>query len=79
MLLSLYRTESSANRRTVEWILSGRSLMYIRKRRGPSTVPCGTPDLTWVQGECSPLTTTLCSREEFRDPGVCFVVDAKSL
>ena len=25
-------------------------------------MPCGTPDLTWVQGECSPLTTTLCSR-----------------
>ena len=35
--------------------------MYIRKRRGPSTMPCGTPDLIWVQGECSPLTTTLCS------------------
>ena len=61
-LISLYRTQSSANRRTVEWILLGKSLMYIRKRRGPSTVPCGTPDSTWVQGECPPLTTTLCSR-----------------
>ena len=41
---------------------SGKSLMYIRERGGPSTMPCGTPDLTCVQGECSPLTTTLCSR-----------------
>ena len=53
---------SSANRRTVEWILLGKSLISIRKRRGPSTVACGTQNLTWVQEECSPLTTTLCSR-----------------
>ena len=36
--------------------------MYIRKRREPITVHCGTLDLTWVQRECSPLTTTLWSR-----------------
>ena len=41
---------------------SGKSLIYIRKRSGPSRMPCDTPDLTWVQKECSPLTTTLCSR-----------------
>ena len=61
LLISRYRTQSSANRRTVEWILPGRLLMYIRKRSGPSSVRSGTPDLTWVQGDCSPLTTTLCS------------------
>ena len=33
--------------------------MHIRKRKGPSTVACGTPNLTWVQWECSSLTTTL--------------------
>ena len=71
--------QSSANRQNVEWILSGKSLMYTRKRSGPSTVHCSTPDLTWVQEECSLLTITLCSCEKFRNPGVCFVVDAISL
>ena len=61
LFISLYRTHSSANRRIVEWILLSKSLMYIRKRRGPNIVPYITPDLTWVHGKCSPLTTTVCS------------------
>ena len=36
--------------------------MYMRKSNGPSTVPCGTPETTLVQVECSPPTTTLCLR-----------------
>ena len=34
--------QSSAKRRTFEVRLLGRSFMYSRKKRGPSTVPCGT-------------------------------------
>ena len=54
--------------------------MYIRKRTGPHIVPIGTPDLTWVQGECSPgYQSLIMACEEFRNPGMCFVVDAISL
>lgn len=34
------------NSRLEEVMLLGRSLMYIRKRRGPKTEPCGTPEDT---------------------------------
>ena len=39
---------SSANIRNVEekLILLGRSLTYKRKRKGPSTLPCGTGEST---------------------------------
>ena len=40
----LYKTQSSANSRTDDLIVSGRSLMKIRNRTGPKTDPCGTPD-----------------------------------
>ena len=42
----LYKTQSSAKRRTDDLILSGRSLINIKKRTGPKTDPCGTPDKT---------------------------------
>jgi hypothetical protein len=32
---------------TVEWRLSAMSLMNTRNNVGPSTVPWGTPDVTW--------------------------------
>ena len=39
--------QSSANSGTVELEMhSGRSFMYTRNRMGPSTVPCGTPEVT---------------------------------
>ncbi len=40
--------------------------MCKRNNNGPSTVPCGTPELTWVHDECFPSTTTcrlLCFRK----------------
>ena len=40
---------SSANNLVTETRFSGRSLMYIKKRRGPRTEPCGTPALTLSQ------------------------------
>ena len=42
----LYKTQSSAKRRTDDLILSGRSLINIKKRTGPKTDPWGTPDKT---------------------------------
>ena len=38
------------------------SLMYIKKKRGPNTVPCGTPDRTGHGSEREPSTTTCCVR-----------------
>jgi hypothetical protein len=35
------------------------SLMNPRNNVGPSTVPWGTPDVTWEHMEASPSTTTL--------------------
>ena len=34
----------------------GKSLIYIRKKRGPRIVPCGTPHLRVVKSERQPLT-----------------------
>ena len=49
---------SSANNRTLDLQFCGRSLMYARKRRGPSTDPCGTPDDTGMGSELIPLVIT---------------------
>ena len=43
----------------VTW--SGRSFMWTRKSSGPSIVPWGTPDITFVSEEDSPSTTTFIS------------------
>ena len=50
----LYKTQSSAKRQTDDLILSGRSLMNIKTRTGPKTVPCGTPDKTGTGSEAWP-------------------------
>jgi hypothetical protein len=34
--------------------------MQIRKRIGPSTVPCGTPDVTGTVLDVTPSITTVC-------------------
>ena len=49
---------SSANRRIFDLMPSGRSLMYSRKRLGPRTDPCGTPDSTGRVSDLVPSTTT---------------------
>mgnify|MGYP001595851294 CR=1 FL=1 len=60
---------SSAKSRTLELeTYSGRSLMYIRKSKGPRTEPCGTPDATAMVSDCDPFSTTDCvllSRNDF--------------
>ena len=60
----LYRTQSSANRRTEDLILSGKSLLKIRKRIGPKTDPWGTPDKTGTGSEAWPSKTTCWLRPE---------------
>ena len=42
----LYSRQSSAKSLAVEEIRDGRSFIYISNRRGPSTVSCGTPEVT---------------------------------
>ena len=43
------------------------SCMYSRRRTGPRTEPCGTPNVTHVLSDRDPLTETLCLRCERND------------
>ena len=55
----LYKTLSSAKRRTDDLIFSGRSLIKIRNRTGSKTDPWGTPDRTGLNlrlGHLTPLS-----------------------
>ena len=52
------KRQSSANRRTVDFTASGRSLIWHKNSRGPRTVPCGTPESTLTDSDSSPSTTT---------------------
>ena len=56
--MGLWSKQSSANRRTVDCTDWGRSLICKRNRRGPKTVPCGTPDSTLALLEVWLSTTT---------------------
>ena len=53
-----YNMVSSANSLHVEDKRSARSLTYNRKRQGPNTERCGTPDWTCTMSEYSPAETT---------------------
>jgi hypothetical protein len=46
--ISLYNKLTSAKRRTSDSVWLGMSLMYVKNNKGPSTVPCSTPDNTSV-------------------------------
>jgi hypothetical protein len=48
VLMFLWSRQSSAKSLTDDLTKSGKSLMWQRKRRGPSTVPCGTPESTVI-------------------------------
>ena len=60
LLMCLYIKASSAKSLTSDEVYSGRSLMNVRNRRGPITVPCGTPDMTSAHEEVYPSSVTLC-------------------
>jgi len=52
LVTSLYNVTSSAKSFRVECLTTDRkSSTYKRNKRGPSTEPCGTPDLTGSQSE----------------------------
>ena len=53
-----YRRQSSAKRRTDEVTTLGRSFICCKNKRGPRTVPCGTPDITLAGLECLPSAPT---------------------
>ena len=64
----------SVNSGTVELEMhSGRSFMYTRNRMGPSTVPCGTPEVTGTDVEVSPSSTTVFGpiSEKVSYPSMC--------
>ena len=53
---------SSAKWLMSEWFMQVcRSLMYMRNKIGPRTVPWGTPLFTFAGYECAPLITTVWS------------------
>ena len=51
--------QSSANKRVLEMILSGRSFINNRNSKGPSTEPCRNPLTTGTLSEEHPSTVTL--------------------
>ena len=53
---------SSANLSTVDCMSLSRSLIYMRNKSTPRIKPCGTPLVTVVHSDISPLTTTRCCR-----------------
>ena len=55
-----YNKASSANKRTVELMLSGRLFIYRRKSKGARTVPWGTPDVTEADIDDLPSQITIC-------------------
>ena len=54
--------QSSANSLASDSVDSGRSLINSKKRKGPSTVPCDTPDSTSVVVDLWPSSCTSCVR-----------------
>ena len=57
-LLELYcKVVSSANRFMSNFVVFGRSLIYIIKRRGPRIEPCGTPQRITSKSDIVPLTS----------------------
>ena len=65
VLMTRYNKQSSANKRALDFIISGRSLMKNRNSSGPKTVPWGTSESTeleWVpsRSTCSVRSCKKC-------------------
>lgn len=67
LLIAKYTAVSSATRRTWDVIELGRSFIYMRKSKGPSTEPWGTPDVTGTSVEHSPSSKTFCDLPRTKD------------
>ena len=61
-VIRLYKRESSAKSRMSDLVQSGMSLMKVRNRRGPRTVPCGTPERTSAVVDVFPSMMSLCKK-----------------
>ena len=60
LIIFLYVTQSSVESLIVDTMFLQISLTYARNRRGPNTLPYGTPDVTLTSSDnCTP-TLTLC-------------------
>ena len=57
----IIRQVSSANSLGEVSIAVGMSLIYIRNKRGPNVLPCGTPKLFRCVLELTPFKLTNCS------------------
>jgi hypothetical protein len=62
VLILLTRTQSSANSRVVDETTDDKSFMKSMNKRGPKTVPWGTPEETVVAADDWPSSTTHCVR-----------------
>jgi len=72
--MTLYSRESSAKRRQVEDTHSGRSLIKIRNKSGPRTMPWETPDVTGAavsRGNSYENDLLCAATEEVLDPCQC--------
>ena len=65
--ISRYITASSAYSFILEFKLHTMSLIYVMNKKGPSTVPWGTPDKTSAQPDFSPFTWTRWERPRRND------------
>jgi hypothetical protein len=65
---------SSAN--SLSWLYfkySGKSFIYTRKRTGPRTVHCGTPEVTGAISDDSPSRTSVCVRFDEKAEIQCII------
>ena len=60
--ITRYMEVSSAKSLTLDLTGLGRSFMYARKRIGPKTEPCGTPEETGTTSVLITINTTVCFR-----------------
>ena len=67
------QTQSSANRCISDSVPSEMSFMYKEDKRGPRTVPCGTPDMTGALSSLLPLAAILCGGKQ-RKASIHFIV-----
>ena len=58
--ISLYKSPSSANMRVFDVVTSGISLMNVRERSVPRTVPCGSSERTSACDDWTPSSRTCC-------------------
>jgi hypothetical protein len=54
-IIFLYNIQSSAKSLSVDSLLYQISIMYAKNSSGPSTLPCGTPDVTLTSSNSPPL------------------------